>query len=239
MRSFSERPELRSLQTRQSHESAMQKKSWRSGGTELKNKKPTDFVEMITEGHKVLNEEQHSRLQHKHAVVVQKFGDAMDSKLSMQDQISSSWIEITNDLRRTGPKQIDMQNELYDKRKKELRQHWFSLDSTKAGGQKPRSVTAISEDVQDSLADGQTAYERRFNSRFAGPSIPPGGTEIIFNPIPSKDPRSNASVQLKNPSWKIHLYALNAGGSWTGGLLIVEMTICEQFHHLKILVKRF
>ena len=36
------------------------------------------------------------------------------------------------DLLRTNPKQMELQNELYDEWKKALRQYWFSLDCKKA-----------------------------------------------------------------------------------------------------------
>ena len=49
------------------------------------------------------------------------------------------------DLRRADPKHTELQSELYDQWKKELRQYWFSLDCKKVGGQKPWSVTAISK----------------------------------------------------------------------------------------------
>ena len=38
---------------------------------------------------------------------------------------------------------MELQNELYEKWKKELRQYWFTLDFKKGGGQKQRSVIAI------------------------------------------------------------------------------------------------
>ena len=40
--------------------------------------------------------------------------------------------------------------------------------------------------MQDLLADGQTHYERRFNSPFDGPIIV-FGSEVKFDPISSKD----------------------------------------------------
>ena len=47
------------------------------------------YGDRITADHKALNDEQGSRLHHKYAVVVQEFCDALDSKISMQDHISS------------------------------------------------------------------------------------------------------------------------------------------------------
>ena len=49
------------------------------------------------------------------------------------------------DLVHTGQKQMELQSELYDESKKELRLFWLSLDWKKAGGQKPWSVIAVCE----------------------------------------------------------------------------------------------
>ena len=68
------------------------------------------------------------------------------------------------DLLRTDLKHMQLQNELYDEWKKELRQYWFSLGFKKAFGQKQWSVIAISENVHDLLVDDQTLCERRLNS---------------------------------------------------------------------------
>ena len=40
--------------------------------------------------------------------------------------------------------------------------------------------------VQDVCVDGQTLHERRFNSPFVGPTIPPG-TEVKFNLVSATD----------------------------------------------------
>ena len=40
---------------------------------------------------------------------------------------------------------MELQNELYDERRKDFRRYWFSLDFKKAGGQMQLRVIAISE----------------------------------------------------------------------------------------------
>ena len=60
-------------------------------------------------------------------------------------KFAKSWIGIKRDLHRTDQKHKELQNELHDEWKKDLRQCWFSLDCKKAGGQKPWSVTVIYE----------------------------------------------------------------------------------------------
>ena len=56
-----------------------------------------DFGDMITTDHKVLNEEQESRLHRTYAVIVLRPRDSMDSKLSMQNQSSSGDAEESSD----------------------------------------------------------------------------------------------------------------------------------------------
>ena len=75
--------------------------------------------------------------------------------------------------------------------------------------------------MQDLPADGQTPYERRFNSPFDGPIIP-FGAEVKFYPVSSKD-------QDRVQRFGTHVlpgifigYALNAGRRWTGDLLMVD-----------------
>ena len=83
------------------------------------------------------------------------------------------------------------------------------------------SVTAISEKVQDRLADDKTPYERRFNSPFDGPIIP-FGAEVKFYPLSSTDQERMHQVGKKIFPGKFVEYALNAGGGWTGDLLIAD-----------------
>ena len=75
--------------------------------------------------------------------------------------------------------------------------------------------------VQDLLADGQTPYQRRFNSPFERPIVP-FGTEVKFYPILSKDLGRVHQLGTKILPGIIMGYALNAGGSWTGELLKVD-----------------
>ena len=67
-----------------SYASAVQKKSWRSGGTEIKI---AERFGDITADHEVFDEEQESRLHHKLCSGCGTLGDSLDSQLSMQNQI--------------------------------------------------------------------------------------------------------------------------------------------------------
>ena len=90
------------------------------------------------------------------------------------------------DLRRTDPKHMVLQNELYNLSKENT-----SSVMVQSGLQESWLAEALEccgylRDVQDLLADGQTPYERRYNSPFDGP-ISLFGAEVIFHPTSSKD----------------------------------------------------
>ena len=162
--SFSQRSKLRSMQ-HESCESAMQKKSWRSGGQHWNCRKIWRC------------DNSRPRLHHRYAVVVQdlatQWAQSFPWKTKSPQETQRSFrqclrpeeipwsiyttnsleyiktceelIGIMRDLRRADLKQVELQNQLHAEWKKELRQYWFSLDCKKAGGHKPRSVSAISE----------------------------------------------------------------------------------------------
>ena len=64
--------------------------------------------------------------------------------------------------------------------------------------------------VQDLLGDGQTPYERRFNSPSEGP-IFPFGAEVKFYPISSRDQGRMHQFRTKVPPGMFVGCALNAG----------------------------
>ena len=84
---FPQRPELRSLQTHESYEAALQNESWRSGG-------PKSDCRDIWRHENSRPHSSQCRPRIKTATQtcsgLARCGDAMDSELSMQDQISSS-----------------------------------------------------------------------------------------------------------------------------------------------------
>ena len=155
----------------------------------------------MTADHKVLNEEHESSLHHKYAVGFAGLGDAMDSKLLMQkhDQarkrrevLEHSYVQKKN------PLSIYMDNSLeFNEAFEEL--NWNHERSTETNGIAERAVRRVKEDtssvliqsglqegwlaeameryyylrsVKDLSADGQTPYDRRFNSPFNGPIVP-------------------------------------------------------------------
>ena len=168
--------------------------------------------DVITGDHKVLNEDQVSRLHHNYPLVVQ--GDAMDSKLSLQNQSSSrdaeksqtpeenprstytdnslGFADVCEELNwnheRSTPYRSETNEiaERAERRVKEGTWHFVSLDCKKAGGQKPWSVTAISEMCKTCW---QMARHFRIVGsihHFEGPNIP-FGSEVTIDPISSKD----------------------------------------------------
>ena len=58
--------------------------------------------------------------------------------------------------------------------------------------------------VQDPAADGQTPYERHFNSPFDGPTIPFGAEVNFYSKYAKQRPRSSASVRHTRLSWENH-----------------------------------
>ena len=95
--------------------------------------------------------------------------------------------------------------------------------------------------VQDSQADGQTPYERQFNSPFDGPIMPFRG-DVKFLSKSAKSLRSSKSVRHKKVLLQIFMRcALNASESCTGDLLIACMedlkTMPPSEIHYKIIKK--
>ena len=74
-------------------------------------------------------------------------------------QSAKRCVGTIRDLRRTDPKHMEMRNELYDECKRAHRQCWFSLDCKKVGGQKPWSVTTMSEMRKTYQQSAKTLYD--------------------------------------------------------------------------------
>ena len=67
--------------------------------------------------------------------------------------------------------------------------------------------------IQDELADRESAYERRFGTSFDDPLIP-FGAEIHVNPISTKDKSRLHQLGTKIFPGLFIRYALNSGGGW-------------------------
>ena len=80
--------------------------------------------------------------------------------------------------------------------------------------------------VQDLLSDGKTPYERRFGKPFKGPIIP-SGSLVEYCPISAKD-QSRIHQLGKKVLPELFLgYALYAGGSWKGDILVADVEEVE------------
>ena len=150
------------MQTHESYESAMQKKSWRSGGQSLK---PKEFSMKSNNLECIINMEWlcetwrpcKTKSAQETPRSLRKFllpeenprSICTDSTLEFIKEIAKNWIRITRYLRRTDPKHMELLNELYEEWTKALRQYWFSLDFKKAGGQNPWSIVAIFETLKN------------------------------------------------------------------------------------------
>ena len=179
---------------------------------------------MITADDKVLNEDLHSRLHHKHAVVVQDLTThwiknyPWKKQIRSRDDVKSSKILTLWNLWKLAKswfgimKEMELQNEMYDEWKKALQ----SGLQESCWAEAKWSVIAL-WDVQDPQADGQTHYERRFNSPFDGPIVQ-FGAEVKLYPFSTKESRSSASARHKSLCWNIHWIRLERG--WEAGLVI-------------------
>ena len=162
--SLSERPGFRNMQTHESYESAMQKKSWRSGGQNNKNCQKIWWYDNSRpqSSHWRSRVEISSRICRSCARLV----DSMNSTSSMQNRISTEddeksrkflhseeylrsiytdkCLEFVYSLRRAWlePWKI-LQNEQNDEWRKAPCQYWFSMDCKKAGVQTQWSIRAI------------------------------------------------------------------------------------------------
>ena len=137
-----------------------------------------------------------------HSYILKDFQDpCIRSILLNLLELAKSWIGFMRDLHLTDPKEMELQNELYDEWKKALRQYWFSLDSKNAGGQEQWSVNgskcgkptcrwpdALWTSVQFTIWWANHFFWSR--------------CKILSNVY--KTPRTTASVRYRSPFLNIH-----------------------------------
>jgi hypothetical protein len=75
--------------------------------------------------------------------------------------------------------------------------------------------------VVDQLRNGQTAFQQRFGIEFKGPCIP-FGAEIRYYPITTKDKARLHGFGNKTLDGIFLGYQQQAGGGWSGDLLILD-----------------
>ena len=91
--------------------------------------------------------------------------------------------------------------------------------------------------VTDLLSDGKTPYERRFGQPFKGPIIP-FGSLVEYHPITAKD-QSRIHQFGKKVLLGLFLgYALYAGGTWKGDVLIADLEELETMERIGNLVEK-
>ena len=76
--------------------------------------------------------------------------------------------------------------------------------------------------VTDFLSDGKTPYQRRFGQPFKGPIIP-FGSLVEYHPITAKDQSRIHQVGQKVLPGLLLGYALYAGGTWKGDVLVADL----------------
>ena len=93
--------------------------------------------------------------------------------------------------------------------------------------------------VVDLLKSGQTAWEKRFKTKFTGPNLPLGA-EITYKPITDKDKARLHKFGDKTLPGLFVGYSQQAGGYWSGDLLVVDKEELESIELLTELhIKRF
>ena len=91
--------------------------------------------------------------------------------------------------------------------------------------------------VTDLLSDGKTPYERRFGQPFKGPIIP-FGSLVEYHPITAKDQSRIHQFGKKVLPGLFLGYALYAGGTWKGDVLIADLEEVETMDASEIYSKR-
>ena len=91
--------------------------------------------------------------------------------------------------------------------------------------------------VTDLFSDGKTPYERRFGQPFKGPNIP-FGSLVEYQPISAKD-QSRIHQFGKKVLPRLFLeYALYAGRTWKGDVLVADLEELETMDASEIYSKR-
>ena len=91
--------------------------------------------------------------------------------------------------------------------------------------------------VTDLLSDGKTPYERRFGKPFGGPIIP-FGSLVAYHPITAKDQSRIHQLGKKVLPGLFLGYALYAGGTWKGDIMLVDIEELETMDASEIYSKR-
>ena len=91
--------------------------------------------------------------------------------------------------------------------------------------------------VNDSLSDGKTPYERSFGQPFKGPIIP-FGSLVEYHPITAKDQSRIHQFGKKILPGLFVEYALYAGEIWRGDVLIADLEELETMDASEIYSKR-
>ena len=91
--------------------------------------------------------------------------------------------------------------------------------------------------IQDLLSGGKTSYERRFGEPFKGPIIP-FGSLVEYYPISAKDQSRLHQFGKKVLPVLFLRYALYAGGTWKGDVLIADLEELETMDASEIYSKR-
>ena len=91
--------------------------------------------------------------------------------------------------------------------------------------------------IQDLLSDGKTPYERRFGIPFKGP-VTPFGAMVEYHPISAKDISRLHQFGPKVLPCIFFGYALNAGGTWKGDIMVADIEELEQMDASEIHARR-
>ena len=91
--------------------------------------------------------------------------------------------------------------------------------------------------ITDLLSDGKTPYERRFGQPFKGPIIP-FGSLVEYYPITAKDQSRLHQFGKKVLPGLFLGYALYAGGTWKGDVLIADREELETMDAPEIYSKK-
>jgi len=91
----------------------------------------------------------------------------------------------------------------------------------------------------DMLPDGKTAYEKLYGTIFGGPIIA-FGAELTYYPITEKDQKKTHKFGSKVLSGIFVGYSQQAGGAWTGDLLVADwQQVADAELFSDISIKRF
>ena len=92
--------------------------------------------------------------------------------------------------------------------------------------------------VRDKMADGKTAFEKRYGQNFDAPSIP-FGTLVEYIPITAKDKSRVRQFGKKTLKGIFLGCVLRAGGVWSGDLMTADHEAFQESEVSEIYVKRF